>query len=159
MRKRDAHVDTDLRLGNPYRPRTPTSKPTPTPTPKPTPVPPSHLGRNVDGNAGFVGELSAAYEFGGFRLEGTVGYGSAGINKERLADKTTVADGQLKSVDLDLAAYVDLNPDGVVNPFVDVGASRVSADVSRLARTTGTTPPKPGTPAAPRAGTTIDRSD
>lgn len=152
-------VDTDLRLGDPLRPTTPTRPGTPKPAPTPSP-----LAKNIDANAGFTGELGAGYDFGGFRLEGTVGYGSAGINKGQLSDRTNIGDGRLKSLDLGISGYVDLNAGGVVKPFVGggIGASRVTADVSRLARPTTAIPPRPGALTVPITnvpGTRIDQSD
>lgn len=152
-------LDSDLRVGDPIRPNTPTRPGVPRPTPTPSP-----LSRSIDANAGFTGEVGAGYDFGGFRLEGTVGYSSAGLNEGRLSDRTNIGDGRLKSLDLGVSGYVDLNPGGVVKPFVGggIGASRVSADVSRLVRPSATTPSRPGTPTTPaarRPGTRLDERD
>lgn len=156
--------DSDLRLGSPLRSRTTTTTRPGTPTQTPTPVPASPLGRKVDADLGFTGELGAGYDFGGFRLEGTVGYGSASVNDKRLSNQTAIGDGRLKSFDLGMSGYIDFNSGGVVKPFIGggIGASRVSAEVSRLGRPTTTTTPRPGaptTPTAPRAGTSIDQKD
>ncbi len=152
-------LDSDLRLGNPIRPVVTTRPGTPTPTPTASP-----LARSIDANAGFTGELGAGYDFGGFRLEGTIGYGSAGINEDALGDRTNVGDGRLKSLDLGVSGYLDFNHNGAFKPFVGggIGASRIDADVSRIVRPTTTTPTTPTTPATPvatRPGTRIDQSD
>ncbi len=155
-----AQFDSDLKF--PKQGKAPAAKPGPTGTPKPTaarpaaPLVPPGFPRNVDGKPGFTGELGAGYDFGGFRVESTVGYNTAKIDASQLGNATTVGDGRTKSLTFDLAGYVDFNKDGLLKPFIGggIGASRVDLDVSRLAR-----PTTPATPAARRAGTTFDQRD
>lgn len=100
--------------------------------------------RNIDGQSGFVGEIGAGYDFGGFRLEGTVGYNTSAVNAKRLSDKANIGSGRLKSLDFGVSAYADLIQDGPFKPFIGGGiaASRVSDSVSLLERSK--TKPKPG---------------
>lgn len=136
---------------------------------RPDTVAPSRLLRDIDAKPGVTGELGAGYDFGGFRLEGTVGYGTAAVDREWLSDRTSTGSGRLKSLDLGVAGYVDLIPGARFSPFLGggIGASRVDARVARLAPAvvaTGTTAPRPGTPAARaaeagRIGTRMDDRD
>lgn len=114
------------------------------------------LPQNVDAKSGFTGELGMGYDFGGVRVEGTIGHSSAAINGKRMSDATYIGNGRLKSLDIGVAAYVDLNPQGRLNPFLGagIGVSRVSLNTSRLQR--------PGTPAVPNAelaGTRVNDRD
>lgn len=147
-------LDSDIKF--PKQPQQPATKPGAKPAaPIPATTPPG-FSRNIDDKAGFTGELGAGYDFGGFRLEGTVGYNTAAVNGAKLGDRSNFADGRLKSLDLGVSGYVDLNPGGRLNPFVGggIGASRVSLDVSRNANAT-----VPATPAPRRAGTQLNGRD
>lgn len=149
-----AQLDSDLKF--PKQPASPAAKPGTTPPRSPARTIPPGFSRDVDAKAAFTGELGAGYDFGGFRLEGTVGYGSAKIDASTLGDRANVAGGRVKSLDLGISGYADLNPGGRLNPFVGagIGASRVDASVSRVAN-----PTTPATPAARRPGTRLNDRD
>ena len=138
------NFDSDLRLGNPLRPATAPTRPG-TPTTTPTTVPASPLGRNVDADLGFTGELGMGYDFGGIRVEGTAGYDTAKVNAKALSTKTYSGAGRTKSFDLGVAAYVDLVREGPLKPFIGggIGASRVDYSINRLMidKTPGTQKP------------------
>lgn len=138
-------VDADLRL-----PKTPKTGPA---AAGQTPAP-SIMPQGIDAKPGFTGELGMGYDFGGFRLEGTVGYDTASVNTKRLAEKGFRADGRVKSLDIGVAGYVDLNPGGSINPFLGggIGASRVDATASRLIDPAPATAPAAGARPAPSAG-------
>lgn len=132
--------------------------------PKPaaaTPGRPSATGalpRNVDAKPGFTGELGMGYDFGGFRLEGTVGYDTAALNSARMSDRAFAGSGRVKSLDLGLAGYADFNSEGRLKPFVGggIGVSRVDLRATRLA-VPSTTPT--AAQAAQLAGTRIRDRD
>ena len=80
-----AQLDSDLKF--PKQPASPAAKPGTTPPRSPARTIPPGFSRDVDAKAAFTGELGAGYDFGGFRLEGTVGYGSAKIDASTLGDR------------------------------------------------------------------------
>lgn len=87
--------------------------------------------RDNDFKPGFTGELGGGYDFGGFRLEGTVGYATTKLDRER--QQIVGADGRARSFNLGLAGYVDIPLDKVIVPYVGggIGASRVKASLMR----------------------------
>lgn len=93
------------------------------------------LPRNIDAKPGFTGELGMGYDFGGFRLEGTVGHNTAALNSARLSDRAFAGSGRVKSLDIGVAGYVDFNSEGRLKPFVGagIGASRIDLRATRLA--------------------------
>ncbi len=119
------------------------------------------LPANVDAKPGFTGELGMGYDFGGFRVEGTVGHDTAALNARRLSNGNYVGGGRLKSLDLGVAGYVDLNPNGRLNPFVGagIGASRVDLLASRLALPTSPAIGAQAIPAGQVAGTRVKDRD
>jgi opacity protein-like surface antigen len=148
-----AGVQLDADLKGP-KPATNNNPKAPTPTPTTTGV----LPRDIDAKPGFTGELGMGYDFGGFRLEGTVGYSNAALNADRLTDRTLTGSGRMRSLDLGVAGYVDFNPAGQFKPFIGagIGASRVDLRATRLALpATGRTPAV----VAAAAGTRISDRD
>lgn len=93
--------------------------------------------QDSDFKPGFTGELGGGYDFGGFRLEGTVGYATAKLDRERQG--IAGADGRARSFNLGLAGYVDIPLDGVIVPYVGggIGASRVKASLVRPGQSAG----------------------
>lgn len=96
-------------------------------------VDPDVFPRNVDFRPGFTGELGAGYDFGGFRLEGTVGYAQAKLNRKR-AGPTFTDDGRVRALNLGVSGYVDIPVSDTVVPFIGggIGASRVDARLERV---------------------------
>ncbi len=89
------------------------------------------LSRESDFKPGFTGEIGGGYDFGGFRLEGTVGYTNAKLDRERQGN--VGADGRIRSVKLGIAGYVDIPVSDSVVPYVGagIGASRVRTSLLR----------------------------
>lgn len=87
--------------------------------------------RDSDFKPGFTGELGGGYDFGGFRLEGTVGYANAKLDRER--QQIAGADGRARSLNLGLSGYVDIPLGQVIVPYLGagIGASRVKASFLR----------------------------
>lgn len=98
---------------------------------------PSTVRRNEDLKPGFTGELGAGYDLGGFRLEGTVGYANASLDRDRAGGAGLSVDGRARQLTLGLSGYADIPTGSAITPYVGggVGASRVDA---RLSRTGGT---------------------
>jgi opacity protein-like surface antigen len=109
---------------------------------------PATFERNTDYKPGFTGEIGGGYDFGGFRLEATVGYAQAKLDRENASEGGFTADGRTRSLNLGIAGYVDIPVGEVIVPYVaaGIGASRVDARLSRLG----------GTPAA---GSRFDDKD
>lgn len=94
--------------------------------------------RNSDFKPGFAGEIGGGYDFGGFRLEGTIGYATAKLDRNR--QQIDGADGSARALNLGIAGYVDLPLSRTVVPYVGagIGASRVRASLTRPGVTAGT---------------------
>ncbi len=92
------------------------------------------LQRDTDYKRGFNGELGIGYDTGPFRLEGTVGYTTAGVDKKQAATGGFTADGRTKALTIGAAGYFDIPMSAHVVPYVGggVGMSRVSSRMSRL---------------------------
>lgn len=101
---------------------------------------PSTFPKDADFKTGLVGEIGLGYQLGGLRVEGTVGYDSAGANLDRLASKQMAASGRLKTLNLGVAAYYDLNMGGGFSPYVGggIGAARTTARLARISAETPT---------------------
>lgn len=95
---------------------------------------PSTLPKNVDFKPGFTGEIGGGYDFGSFRLEGTVGYSKVKLDRKR-AGPDFADDGRARALNLGVSAYFDLPVSETVTPYIGggIGASRIDA---RLARST-----------------------
>lgn len=136
----------------------PAPKPGTKPTPKPVvpPTTPPGFPNSLKGETAFTGELGAGYDFGGFRIEATVGQSSANVKTAELADKDNVAEGKVKALNVGVAGYVDFNPSGPINPFLGagIGMAQVDLDISRFAK-----PTTPVTPPERRPGTHLDGSE
>ncbi|WP_137863246.1 MULTISPECIES: outer membrane beta-barrel protein [unclassified Sphingomonas] len=92
------------------------------------------LQRDTDYRRGFNGELGIGYDAGPFRLEGTVGYTTAGVDKKKAATGGFTADGRTKALTIGAAGYFDLPVSERVVPYVGggIGLSRVDSRLSRL---------------------------
>ncbi|WEK01112.1 MAG: outer membrane beta-barrel protein [Candidatus Sphingomonas phytovorans] len=95
---------------------------------------PSTFQKNTDFKTGLVGEIGLGYDLGGFRFEGTVGYDTAGANLEKLASKQMAASGRLKTLNLGISGYYDLNLGGGLRPYVGggIGVARTTVNLSRI---------------------------
>lgn len=93
-------------------------------------APPATVRRNEDLKAGFNGEVGVGYQTGFVRVEGTVGYTQANIDRQRAVG----SDGRTRSLNLGLSAYADIPTGSIVTPYIGggIGASRVDARFDRL---------------------------
>ena len=94
---------------------------------------PSTFEKTADFKPGFTGELGGGYDFGGFRLEATVGYSSVKLDRGKPA-AGIVFDGRARSLNLGVSGYVDIPVGGSIVPYVGggIGASRVDARLTDL---------------------------
>ena len=154
-----AEFGSDIKFPKPAKTKpAPAPKPGTKPTPKPTtpPTTPPGFPQSLKGETAFTGEVGAGYDFDGFRLEATVGHSSASVKTAELGNKDFVGEGKVKALNIGVAAYVDFNPSGPINPFLGagIGMSQVKLDISRLAK-----PTTPVTPPEKRPGTHLDGSE
>ncbi len=101
---------------------------------------PSTFPKDADFKTGLAGEIGLGYKLGGLRMEGTIGYDSAGANLDRLASKQMAASGRLKTLSLGVSGYYDLNMGGGFSPYLGggIGAARTTARLSRISAETPT---------------------
>ena len=97
---------------------------------------PSTFTGNADFKPGFTGELGAGYDFGAFRLEGTVGYANNGVARpSRRARAPARYDdkGRLNALTIGVAGYFDIATGSAITPYVGagIGASRVGLRLER----------------------------
>lgn len=90
--------------------------------------------RDTDFRRGLTGEIGIGQDFGSFRLEGTVGYASAKLNRDAANTGGFTADGRSKALMAGLSAYADLPISDTIVPYVGagVGVARVDARLSRV---------------------------
>lgn len=95
---------------------------------------PATFQRNTDFKPGFTGEIGLGYKFGSIRVEGTAGYATAKLDRERAQAGGFTADGRARVFTLGVAGYYDFAPKSKISPYVGggLGASRVTMRLSRL---------------------------
>lgn len=97
---------------------------------------PSTYPENVDFKPGFTGEVGGGYDFGAFRVEGTIGYSQVKLDRKR-AGAGFADDGRVRALNLGVSGYFDIPTGSAVTPYVGggVGASRVDARLARVGAT------------------------
>lgn len=95
---------------------------------------PSTFPKDADFKTGLVGEIGLGYNLAGFRVEGTVGYDTAGANLDRLASSRMAASGRLKTLSLGVSGYYDLSLGNGLRPYIGggIGAARTSVRLARI---------------------------
>jgi opacity protein-like surface antigen len=98
---------------------------------------PATFQRDTDHKPGVTGELGLGYDFGAVRIEGTVGYATARLDRKKAQAGGFFVDGRTKALTLGLAGYVDIATGSAFTPYLGggIGASRVDMRLSRLSGT------------------------